>query len=130
VNLASLRIEGDDRMLSALVDSLDLSVDTRWKNGQSLRSGGTHSSSGFCATIADAPSPSVLLSLIREFIEKYQKFLDSNIGSSLDGEISVGISCGESGQFIGSVVLGAEDLLRIGKANLSLSVSAYPTSED
>jgi hypothetical protein len=130
VNLASLRIEGDDRALTALIDGLDLSVDTQWKKGQSLRSRGTHSTSGFCAAISDAPSPNALLSQIRDFIERYQKFLDGNPGSMLVGELSVGISCGNSDQFVGSVVLGAEDLLRIGKANLSFSVSAYPASED
>jgi hypothetical protein len=130
VNLASLRIEGDDRILAALVENLELSVDTQWKKGQSLHSGGTHSTSGFCAVIADAPSLSVLLSQIRTFITRYQEFLDANSPSKLDGELSIGISCGSSDQIVGSVILGAEDLRRLGATDLALSVSAYPTSDD
>ena len=130
MHIASLRIEGNDQVLAALIAYLELSIDTEWRKGQSLRSGGTHSTSGFCAAIADTQSSSVLLAEVRKFIARYQEFVDANAAAKLHGELSIGVSCGSSEQSVGSVFLGAEDLGRLGKAGLSLSVSAYPTSDD
>jgi hypothetical protein len=130
VNLASLRIEGEDELLASLVNDLGLAVDTQWKKGEPIRSGGTNSTSGFCATIGDASSPGKLLSQIREFVAKLEEFVDGKDRSGLAGEVAVGISVGDPEMYIGSFMLGASDLLRLGQVNLSLSVSAYPTSDE
>lgn len=129
MNLATLRIEGEAGLLSALMKDLTFVVDSQWREGDRLRSGGTHSTSGFCATITEASSPSKLLPKIRTFIAEYEKFLEGKDRTTISGELAVGITIGETGQHIGSVLFGASDLLRLGQLNLALSVSAYHASD-
>jgi len=128
MNLATLTVEGEADLLSELIDDLRLAVDSRWNKGDQLRTGGTHSTSGFCATVADTASPGRLLPEIRAFLEDYERVLEGKDRTRLSGELGVGITVGNSDQYIGSILFGASDMLKLGQLNLTLSVSAYPPS--
>src|SRR5262245_14721944 len=48
----------------------------------------------------------------------------------LSGEMAVGLTVGESAQYVAFVELAAADMLELGLLALALSVAAYPTSDD
>jgi hypothetical protein len=54
MNLATLRLSGNDQSLDEVVDTLKLEVSSRVKMGDSRRRGGVHASSALSASIADA----------------------------------------------------------------------------
>lgn len=130
MNLATLRVEGDEESLSSLIAALILDIDIRWARGDPIPLGGTHSTSGFCATISDVPTSGVLLAEIRNFLGKYERYVEVNDDVGLTAELAIGVTVGDSDQYTGTVVLGASDMLRLGNANLTLSFSAYPTSDE
>jgi len=49
-------------------------------------------------------------------------------GQGLTAELSVGVTVGDSAQFVASIDLTSDDLSMMGTLGLSLNVSAYPTS--
>jgi hypothetical protein len=49
---------------------------------------------------------------------------------SLSAELSVGVTVGDSDQFVASVALSASDILLLGSLGIALSVTAYPTSDE
>ena len=48
----------------------------------------------------------------------------------LVAELALGLTVGGASQFIASVTLSGSDLTELGGLGLSLSVSAYPTSDE
>ncbi len=130
MNLVTLRVEGADQALDGLVRILRLEVDARWKGGDPKRTGGHHASSGLNATIADAPNSEQMRHGIRTFLADCKARNVSFLDLGLSGEVAVGISVGDSEQYVGSLELAASDLHALGFLGLALSVAAYPTSDE
>lgn len=130
MNLAILRIEGTDEALEALCNSLKLEVDSTWKKDDPKRRGGNYSSSGLNATIADAKNPGRMVVAIREFMAKCKEqdiiFSDSNLSS----ELSIGVTVGDSVQYVAFVDFSVSDLLLLGALGIALSIAAYPASDE
>ena len=128
MNLVVLRMEGDQKALDALAQRLSLNVEQEWKAGERRRNGSAHMSSGLSATVADTPTPSELVSELRSFLARCKE-----LGVSFSGvraELSVGITVGDSSQFVAHVALSNADLGMLAERGLTLSVSAYPTSDE
>lgn len=130
MNLAMLRIEGTDEALQTVRNTLGLVPDSMWKQGEPKRRGGFFSSSGLSATITDAKNPGEMLVAIREFIAdcKARHFVFS--GAGLSAELSIGVTVGDTGQFVACVDFSASELLSLGALGVELSISAYPTSDE
>lgn len=130
MNLATLRVEGTEEALASLRDTLCLEADATWKKGEPKRRGGHHSSAGFNATIADASTPGEMIVAIRKFFAKCQEQGVGFVSPSLSAELSVGVTVGDSDQFVASVNFSASDILLLGSLGIALSVAAYPTSDE
>lgn len=130
MNLATLRIEGDDAALTSAVTQLGLSVDTRWRKGEPRHRGGTHQLSGLNATVADSDNPNAMIQSVREFLAKCQASKFSFIASGLSAELAIGVSVGDSEQYVGFVEVPSSDLTALGSLGVSLSFAGYPTSND
>jgi hypothetical protein len=130
MNLATLRVEGTDEALQTVRSTLSLVPDSMWKRGEPKRRGGFFSSSGLSATIADAKNPGEMVVAIREFVAecKARNFVFS--GSGLSAELSVGVTVGDTEQFVACVDFPASDLLSLGVLGVELSITAYPTSDE
>jgi hypothetical protein len=130
MNLATLRVEGTDEALEAVCNSLSLKVDATWKKGETKRRGGRHSSSGLSATITDAKNPGEMVVAIRKFLVTCQErnivFNDAN----LSAELAIGVTVGESKQYVAVVDFSAPDLLSLGALGIRLSIASYPTSDE
>ncbi len=130
MNLAMLRVEGTDEALQTVCNTLGLVPDSMWKKGEPKRRGGFFLSSGLSATIADAKNPGEMVVAIRQFIAecKARHFVFS--GSGLSAELSIGVTVGDSEQFVVCVDFAASDLLSLGALGVELSIAAYPTSDE
>ena len=130
MNLATLRVEGTDSALESLRETLSLECDTQWGKGDKRRNGSVHESSGFNATIADAGSPRELEGLIRSFLTRCRNKKIVFPSLDLSAELSVGLTVGDTHQFVAGVEFTSSDLLLCAETGITLSVIAYPTSDE
>jgi hypothetical protein len=130
MNLVTLRVEGTEEALASLRGALRLEADATWKKGEPTRRGGYHSSAGFNTTIADASNPDEMIVAIRNFFAMCKEQGVTFVRPSLSAELSVGVTVGDSDQFVASVALSASDILLLGSLGIALSVTAYPTSDE
>lgn len=131
MNLATLTAEGSDEALDSLKDVLHLKLQMAWKKGDPKRRTGTHLSSGFSAIVADADNPRELIAAIRSFLARSKEHGLSFIAKpNLSTELSVGISAGDSAQYVACLEFLPSDLLLLGELGLTFSVWVYPTSDE
>jgi hypothetical protein len=130
MNLATLRIEGADDALKAVRDSLDLEVDSSWKKGETKRRGGQYATSGLSATIVDAENPREMVVAIFEFVALCKSRNIVFAGTNLSAGIAIGVTVGNTTQFVACVDLSATDLLSLGELGIALSVVVYPSSDE
>ena len=130
MNLATLIVEGDESALSKLRKALSLQTATSWKKGDVRRNGKNHSSAGFSATIADVRSPGELTRAVQTFLEQCKERGVSFTKSGVSAELSLGFTVGDSQQFVAGVQLSPSDLSLFAEHGLTLSLTAYPTSDD
>jgi hypothetical protein len=130
MNLATLRVEGEDEAVAHLCNALRRSPDTTWKKGDAKRRGGAYALSGFAATIADSPTPAEMVRLIRQFLAECKAQGVAFAGANLFSELALGVTVGNSVQFVAFVSLAAEDLSSLGALGINLCVAAYPTSDE
>lgn len=130
MNLATLRVEGADGALASLIKLMSFECDVQWKKGDKKRNGSAHASSGFNSTIADARSPGELIVLIHSFLAqcKEKNIVFPSMG--LSAELAVGFTVGGSEQFVAGVEFAPPELLVCAECGITLSVTAYPTSDE
>ena len=129
MNVATLKVEGEEPALSALTTTLPGRADTQWLKGERGRSGVVYALSGFNVTVAEAPNPRALVSELRKFLTQCkERKLDFRKG--LTAELSIGFTVGDSQQFVASVDLSPADLSTLAACGIALSVTAYPTSDE
>jgi hypothetical protein len=127
MNLAVLRLEGERAVLDALVGRLSLEANQTWKEGELRRNGTPHKSSGLSATVADVPTPAGLMEEVRAFVSRCKQLAVSFSG--VRAELSVGLTVGDSEQFVACLEFSKDDLAMLAERGLTLSVTAYPTSD-
>ena len=130
MNLATLRVEGNDDALAHLCDVLRCNLDATWKKGELKRRGGIHMMSGFSATIADSANPAEMIVTVRRFLADCKALGLDFVGADLYSELAIGVAVGDSVQFIAIVDLTAGDLSLLGSLGINLSIAAYPTSDE
>lgn len=130
MNLANLIVEGSDDALQAVSSLLGREPDSTWKKGAPKRRGGHYSISGLSVTIADSQYPSEMVVAIREFVTECQVrvLVFSSLG--LSAELSIGVTVGDSEQFIACMDFSPSDLVSLGVLGIGLSIAAYPTSDE
>jgi hypothetical protein len=125
MNLALLRVEGEEDMLELIVEHLDLKPEQRWKAGEESRQGVPYRSSGFSTTVADAPTPAQMLARIREFVstcrQRSTDFLD------VQAELSIGVAVGGATQYVVTLDFNHVILRQLADLGITLSVAAYPS---
>lgn len=129
MNLAILRVEGNDAELEALKQAFPFEVEASWKKGQAMRRGSALSS-GFNATVADTENPKQLIKVVREFLAECEKRGIQFSTTHLTTELSIGIAVGDSTQFVASVDFTPTDLKVLATLGIALSITAYPTSDE
>ena len=130
MNLAVLRVEGRSYALNSLLGMLRRKPDAEWKAGELRRRGGNYEDSGFTLTIADATTPHDMVIAVRQFLTECNGQAVFFSAQGLTAELSVGVTVGDTAQFVASIELTSGDLSMMGRLGLALSVTAYPTSDE
>lgn len=130
MNIATLRVEGTESALEKTKQTLQVVCDTEWKKGENKRNGNTYNSSGFSVTIADASSPGELTDQILAFLDKCKNSAIAFSAPELKAELDIGVTVGESQQFVASVEFSPPDLMLCAECGITLSITAYPTSDE
>lgn len=129
MNLAVLRAEGPEAALRAVASALGLRAASFWREGDASPTGRLFTSTGFNCTLADASNPAALVLAIQEFARvcRESKFV---FPPEVKAELSVGVTVGDSEQFVAVVDFSANELRALGELGLGLSFAAYPTSDE
>lgn len=129
MNIATLRVEGTDSALGLVKKALPYECDAEWRKGDGRRNGNVYSASGFSVTIADANSPRELEGLLRSFLSLCKEKNIRLSGPDLAAELAVGFTVGDSDQYVAGVEFRPSELLSFAECGVTLSVTAYPTSD-
>ena len=129
MNLATLRIEGTDEALEQLIGQLNLDIDVSWKKGE-MDSCGIYEISGLNSTIADTKTPRQLTEAIIDFANQCKSKNINLSSTNISTELDIGIGVGYSEQFVASVSFSPTELQLISSIGITLSVTAYPTSDE
>jgi hypothetical protein len=130
MNLATLRVDGSDDAIARLRSSLSIPPDQSWQQGDPRRRGGRFATSGFSVLIADEDTPGAMIARVRQFLADSRTYRQLFTDASVSAELAVGVTAGDSEQYVPFVELGAADLQALADLGISLSVAAYPTSDE
>jgi hypothetical protein len=130
MNPATLRLSGSDASLDTVVAALKLNVVSRVRIGDPRRRGGVHDSASSSASLVDADTPAAMLREIRVFLGACQALGSTLFGDGVTAELSIGVSVGESVQYVSSVDFSASEIRQIANIGIGLNFTAYPTSDD
>lgn len=128
MNVATLRLEGNSNSIALAASRLGLQPEQEWKEGEKSGTGPVHRSSGYSSTIADTSTSAELLSAIRSFLNKCQESATDFL--KVRAELSIGVTVGDSEQFMALIEFSPSDLQTIAALGLTLSIAAYPTSDE
>jgi len=130
MNIATLYVRGADERLDRLIELLGTTGTSRWAAGDPRSRGKVHEDAGIQFDLSDTDTPTRLIRDVRDTLLSWHAKGVSLILLGLHGEISVGISVGSSAQFSAHIELSSDDMVKIGSIGISLSIAAYPTSND
>jgi hypothetical protein len=130
MNLATLHLSGSDASLDSVVAALKLNVVSRVRIGDPRRRGGVHDSASLSASLANADTPAAMLREIRFFLGNCQALGPTLFGDGVTAELSIGVSVGDSVQYVSSVDLSALEIRQIANIGIGLNFTAYPTSDE
>jgi hypothetical protein len=129
MNIATLYAHGADANLDRLTELLGTPGTSRWKVGDPLHGGKLHQCSGIAFDLPDSDTPRGLVAEVRRCLSCWHAKDISLARLNLDGELSIGITVGDSVQFTAHVEFSAVDMLTLGSIGIALSFAAYPTSD-
>lgn len=130
MNIATLYVRGADENLDRLIERLGTTATSRWAAGDPRSWGKVHESAGIQFDLADTDTPHRLIHDVRNIIFSWHAKGVSLTCLGLDGELSVGITVGDSAQFTAHIELSSDDMVTLGSIGIALSIAAYPTSDE
>ena len=130
VNVATLIVQGADGALLALKQTLPFSLESYWSKGDRMRSGAVRTLSGLSGTVSDCATPAELVVALSEFLAACVSRGIVLSSQGLEARISIGVTVGDSQQFVACIDLSREVLLALTASGVSLSFTAYPTSDE
>ncbi len=130
MNIATLYVRGADERLDRLIELLGTTGTSRWAAGDPRSGGKVHEDAGIQFDLADTDTPDLLIRDVRDTLLSWHAKGISLISLGLSGEISVGITVGDSAQFTAHIELSSDDMVKIGSIGIALSIAAYPTSDE
>ncbi len=128
MNIATLRVQGPDNELAALIAALSIPIDAEWKHSEYRSKNKKYEKSGFNACIADVEYTNDLNMKLCEFLSECRINGISFMSPDIEAEIDIGIGSNE--QFVSSICVPLEDMRQILDLGLEFRVSAYSCSND
>jgi hypothetical protein len=127
-----IRVTGDHWNPSELIARFNIQDCGVWSNGDAFKTSlrGFHKDTGFAFSLPDAQSwvvaqPS-LIAMLSSNVELFQAVKALN----LKAELRLGVTVGEEASFVPSLDFSTELISMLHEANISMEISAYPTSNE
>ena len=130
MNLILLNVQGSDAALASVQEALAVSPRSAHRKGDVRRSGKLWERAGFSAAVVDAANPKELEEGLQRFLELCQSRNVSFSGPEIEAELSVGVTVGDSQQFVVSIDFSPSVLTALAACGVALSFTAYPTSDE
>ncbi|MGO4382172.1 hypothetical protein [Pseudoduganella sp. RAF53_2] len=99
MNIATLKVYGDETALADVRDGLPSEPENAWQKGEPGPSGRTHIDAGFFVTIGTDPSPAVVLQQIRAYLAECQARGITFDAANIAAELRVAYAGGEALDF-------------------------------
>jgi hypothetical protein len=112
------------------VDTIAVAYDSMWHAGEKTLIGAIREDSGVSFVVSDAASVRQLKEDIRELFQTRREKLLRMRAEGWEAEIDVGVTVGDSAQYIVKISVEPSLLDLLGSLGVSLCFSAYPTSDD
>jgi len=130
MNIATLYVHGADVNLDHLTELLGSTGTSRWKVGDRMHRGKLHRCSGIAFDLADSDTPRNLVDEVRRCLSRWHAAGISLARLNLNGELSIGITVGDSAQFTAHGEFSAVDMQTLSGIGIALCIAAYPTSDE
>lgn len=130
MNTAILWIRGEQQAVDDLLQDTGALPDKVWKRGDAKIRGAVHENSGFSVVMADAETPLEMVATTRRILGSYNEAGVHFDAINLSAELSLGLTVGDPRQFAAIVSFTPDDLRLIGSLGISLSIAAYPCSNN
>jgi hypothetical protein len=109
---------------------MSVEPESMWHVGDKGIRGQAHKDSGVSFVVSDASSAQQLASDLQQFLKRNRFALSELTGRGLTAELDVGVTVGDSQQYVALVPFAPEVLRALADLRIGLCVSAYPTSNE
>ncbi len=130
MNIAVLRILGDEEDINAIKALHSFDVIGEWKKGDPISKSKTFSSSGFNVDLPDGESPVDMVNKIKSLFNEFQSHSINFVESKLSANLDVGFGVGEDGQFAAEYKISLSLMELALKVGVSISLTAYPVDDE
>lgn len=124
MNIASLKVYGDDAALADIRDGLPSEPDSDWKKGDVRPDGRVRIDSGFYVSLAADHDPDVLLKQIRVFLAECQARGISFDVPRVAAELRIAYTVGDAAQGAPTLDFSLADLQRLLDMGITLSITS------
>lgn len=114
MNTAILWVRGEQHAIDRVLTQTGAIPEKIWKRGDAKIRNAVHEDSGFSVLVADSDSPREMCDKIREMLGRYGKASLHFNGSNFSAELSLGVTVGDSAQFVAVASFNPDDLRILG----------------
>lgn len=129
MNIAVLRVQGNEKEIAAVKALYPFNIIGEWKKGDSISRTRFFSSSGFNVDLPDANSPVEMLNNIESFFSELSSSSINFVSLNLTANLDVGLGVGECDQYAAGYEISLPLMELALKVGVSISLTAYPVNE-
>jgi len=130
LNIAVLRILGNEADINAIKALHSFDIIGEWKKGDPISKSKAFSSSGFNVNLPDGESPVDMVNKIESLLSEYQSNSINFVKSKLIATLDVGFGVGEDEQFAAEYNISLSLMELALKVGVSISLTAYPVDDE
>ncbi|MEE1674287.1 hypothetical protein SNR37_003724 [Agarivorans aestuarii] len=129
MNIAVLRVQGNEKEIDAVKALCPFNIIGEWKKGDSISRTRFFSSSGFNVDLPDASSPVEMLNNIESFFSELSSCSIDFVSLNLTANLDVGLGVGECDQYAAGYEISLSLMELALKVGVLISLTAYPVNE-
>lgn len=124
MNIASLKVYGDETTVADVRDGLPSEPESDWKKGDVRPDGRVRIDNGFYVSLGEDSNPDALMRQIRAYLHECEARGITFDVASIAAELRIALSATEPGQSATSLDFSLADLAMLTEMGITLSVTA------
>lgn len=124
MNIATLKVHGDEEGLADIRDGLPTEPDSTWSKGDARPDGRVRIDSGFYVSIGTHQNPDALLKLVRNYLAECSSRGIHFERADVAAELRIAITQADGGKPVPSLDLELSDLRLLVDTGISLSIAS------